>query len=84
MRNDISFEREMVQKEIISMIDSITDTVHDVSENISIFELGVDSIDLVELKSQILEKYAVELKMSDFFNDFTTHDLAELIIKKRR
>ena len=46
----------------------------------NMFELGVDSLMLVDLKDRIKSELAVDLRFSDFFTYFTIRDLAAAIV----
>ncbi len=45
----------------------------------NLFDLGVESLMLVDIKDAIREKWGVNLKFSDFFSNFTIAALATLI-----
>ncbi|MFN8099711.1 MAG: acyl carrier protein [Dermatophilaceae bacterium] len=45
----------------------------------NIFDLGLDSLQLVEVKEAVRADLGVTLKFSDFFTHFTVADLATLV-----
>jgi aryl carrier-like protein len=63
---------------ILSLIDE-----EELDEEESFFDLGIDSLLLVKLKKEIKQTFAVTLKISDFFNNYTVSLLAEKITIKR-
>ncbi|MHC5269006.1 condensation domain-containing protein [Enterococcus sp. LJL98] len=63
---------------ILSLIDE-----EELDEAESFFDLGIDSLLLVKLKKKIKQTFAVTLKISDFFNNYTVYLLAEKITTKR-
>ncbi|EAD7632595.1 hypothetical protein AB290_11770 [Listeria monocytogenes] len=75
----IAGDMVMILKEmILSLIDE-----EELDEEESFFDLGIDSLLLVKLKKKIKQTFAVTLKISDFFNNYTVSLLAEKITTKR-
>ncbi|NHA67697.1 acyl carrier protein [Phycicoccus flavus] len=48
----------------------------------NIFDLGVDSMSLVEIKEAVAEQLGVALTFSDFFTHFTVADLAAVVLQR--
>lgn len=53
-----------------------------VSREDNIFDLGVESLMLVDLKEQIQESFGVWVKFSDFFTHFEVDSLSTLIAER--
>ncbi|MBB2893253.1 acyl carrier protein [Flexivirga oryzae] len=54
----------------------------EVSRDDNIFDIGVESLMLVDLKEQILDEFGVSVKFSDFFTNFEIDSLASLIAER--
>lgn len=55
---------------------------HEVSSADNIFDIGVESLMLVDLKEQILDEFGCSVKFSDFFTNFEIDSLAALIAER--
>lgn len=65
------------------LIASISELVGSpVSRFDNIFDLGVESLMLVDLKDQVQESFGVSVKFSDFFTHFEIDALATLITER--
>lgn len=64
---------------IKEMILSLLEDDEELDEEESFFDLGIDSLLLVKLKKKIKQNFGVNLKISDFFNNYTVNLLAEKI-----
>ncbi|OMF10820.1 hypothetical protein BK131_22720 [Paenibacillus amylolyticus] len=72
---------EVIYKEVSGMVCTLLDeqTVH--AEE-SFFDLGMDSTLLVKFKKRIREQFKVNLKISDFFNHYTSEMLTHKILER--
>jgi acyl carrier protein len=70
--------RDQVQ-EYLSTLVGTTVGVAGVTPDDNIFDLGLDSLQLVEVKEAVRADLGVTLKFSDFFTHFTVADLATLV-----
>jgi acyl carrier protein len=50
----------------------------------NLFDLGMESLMLVDMKDLIRESHGVSLKFSDFFSNFTISDLAMMIAERQK
>ncbi|WP_339239661.1 condensation domain-containing protein [Paenibacillus sp. FSL R5-0517] len=72
---------EVIYKEVSGMVCTLLNeqTVH--AEE-SFFDLGMDSTLLVKFKKRIREQFKVNLKISDFFNHYTSEMLTHKILER--
>lgn len=69
---------EQVQEYLADLVGQ-TVGLTEVAADDNIFDLGLDSLQLVEVKEAVRADLGVALKFSDFFTHFTVADLAALI-----
>lgn len=77
--------REQRQAAISSGIMSLVSTMLDgeaVKPNESFFDIGMDSTLLVKFKKRVRDQFGVNLKISDFFNHYTSELLSAHIMKQ--
>ncbi|WP_442603175.1 condensation domain-containing protein [Paenibacillus sp. KN14-4R] len=67
-----------VYEEVTSLVSALLEDDVRVGVDESFFDLGMDSMMLVKFKKKVKEKFNINLKISDFFNNYT----AELLTKK--
>ena len=48
----------------------------------NIFDLGIESRALVEVKEALHDRFGVTVKFSDFFTHFTVDDLVDLVVAR--
>lgn len=73
--------RDEVIAEISALVGERTDTAP-IAPDDNFFDLGVESLMLVEIKESIHDRFAVTVKFSDFFTHFTVEALADLVIAR--
>lgn len=85
LRDEAAYEepRTDLERELISLWQSVFKTTQAIGIHDRFFELGGHSLTAVRLLSMILKNYHVELPVHLFFNNPTIADLAELIYQDR-
>jgi len=73
-----SSEQGSVFNQVTSIVTSLIEEETIVGANESFFDLGMDSLLLVKFKKKVKEAFNINLKISDFFNFYTS----ELLTKK--
>lgn len=76
-----SLGRDEVLAEISRLVGERTDTAS-IAPDDNFFDLGVESLMLVEIKEAIYDRFAVTVKFSDFFSHFTVETLADLVVSR--
>lgn len=75
-------KQDHVYEEVVRIVKSLLkeEAGMTVGRNESFFDLGMDSVLLVKFKKRVKEKFDINLKISDFFNHYTSELLTQKII----
>ncbi|MBD3920888.1 hypothetical protein H8B09_19130 [Paenibacillus sp. PR3] len=70
-----------ISRDIMSIVSAMLDG-ETVKPNESFFDIGMDSTLLVKFKKRVRDQFGVNLKISDFFNQYTSELLSAHIMKQ--
>ncbi|MCR8644641.1 condensation domain-containing protein [Paenibacillus sp. N1-5-1-14] len=76
-----SNRQSAVYEEVKELVITLLEDEVTVGEDESFFDLGMDSLMLVKFKKKVKEKFNINLKISDFFNYYTTELLTNKIME---
>lgn len=75
-----SSKQGLVYDQVTSMVSFLIEEERAVGSNESFFDLGMDSLLLVKFKKKVKEAFNINLKISDFFNFYTSELLTRKIM----
>lgn len=76
-------KKELITKEVVEILDVFCYSSEELSVEEKISDLGLDSLDMVEITMKLEEKFDISIEDEEIENLKTVSDIIELVVSKK-
>ena len=76
-------KKELITKDVIEIIENFSCLNEELSTEAKISDIGLDSLDMVEITMELEERFDVSIEDEEIANVKTVSDIVELVIAKK-
>ena len=76
-------KKELITKDVIEIIENFCCSNEEISTEAKISDIGLDSLDMVEITMGLEERFDVSIEDEEIANVKTVSDIVELVIAKK-
>ena len=76
-------KKELITKEVVEILDGFCYSSEELSVEEKISDLGLDSLDMVEITMKLEEKFDISIEDEEIENLKTVSDIIELVVSKK-